>query len=613
MAWVWQTILVVLVAAPVGLYLLLRIKHAAKLRKDARRSLPLPRTDMLSWTLPDEIEPVTSEIGFDQATQIPRPPALPPESPAVHSCEVERFDRRRGLVAATIDASIAAVPSLRDLAAIDWSVADGVRLSAASDLDLSRWSNLRAYVDAHYFDVGEPGGFLNRLVGYVGEVKAGEHLASQGAEVVYNESPNVPGYDLIVDGEVLNVKVGGGASGLRAHYEKYPDIPVVTGTDNIDLVPEGLDATFLASLDRFDVREATEDGLDAIHSDFDSGGAVIPYITAFRSSLEQIGLLVDGRTDLTTAAKNVGYDTAGVGLGGLAGAKLGALSGSFLGPIGAAIGGIIGTLVGAVGGRAYANEFKYAEFVASYEAYKEVVLNVRQRIQSRQFEAHSRVVHEVKLQESGLRGTIGSLQKQLELKLEACRRWQQGRYVAFIKLFPKVLDRVEASLQRRERKELSKFARSSFLRRLIWPRLADIQHRVVRESFRARYRVVSAAKSEFVTLASRTPSAVTAVDGARRIRKFVGASPFVSADFDRVCSQLRQATEAVDAKVRQLRIRADHIVRLEFGRRVAAVRTRFHEVARELSEFVNDQSKEASRAESRLVREAHKVGIDIDR
>jgi len=612
MDWIWQAIPIALAIIAVGIYAALRHFHIARLQKAAHEAVHLPPAKMLSWTSPGAVQQVVPRVPQGQRPQAIDAPKLPsPESEG--GAEGTRgFDRRTGLAAATLDAAIASLPSLHDLAAIDWSVADGVRLSAASGLDLSRWSDLRSYVDSHYFDVGEPGGFLNRLVGYVGEAKAGDHLASQGAEVLFNESPNVPGYDLTVDGNPLQVKVGGTAETFGDHFEKYPDIPVVTGTDNIDIVPDGADVSFLDALDADQVHAATEGSLEIIHDDFDAGEPVIPYVTAIRSSLEQVGLMVEGHTNLTTAAKNVGLDTAGVGLGGWAGAKLGAVTGSLFGPVGTAVGGILGALAGAVGGRAFTNEFKYADFKASAEAYEKAVVGAQQSIQSRQLEAHALLVAKVERQQGDLRRYIEAIQSKLKAKMRGCHHWQESRCVAFVKVFPKVLARVEATLRKREQAELRAYKRSSFIRRLLWPRLDDVKHRLVRDSFRQRIRAVSAAKAEFNTLALKTPAEVAAGDAIRRIERFVHDNPFESADFDNVCNQLRHVTETVQAQERRLKEQANALAQSEYAKRVAAVRKRFQEVARELSEFVGKQAKAVTSAKDKLIREAHKVGIDLE-
>jgi len=142
--------------------------------------------------------------------------------------------------------------------------------------------------------------------------------------------------------------------------------------------------------------------------------------------------------------------------------------------------------------------------------------------------------------------------------------------------------------------------------------LDDVKHRLVRDSFRQRIRAVSAAKAEFNTLALKTPAEVAAGDAIRRIERFVHDNPFESADFDNVCNQLRYVMETVQAQERRLKEQADALAKSEYAKRVAAVRKRFQEVAREMSEFVGEQAKVVTSAKDKLIREARKVGIDLE-
>lgn len=80
-----------------------------------------------------------------------------------------------------------------------------------------------------FFDVAQQVGYENWLKGHIGESVAAEVLSSQGHHVVFAPVPNQPGWDLIVDGVPMNVKVGDyPADDIAEHLAKYPDIPVVT-------------------------------------------------------------------------------------------------------------------------------------------------------------------------------------------------------------------------------------------------------------------------------------------------------------------------------------------------------------------------------------------------
>ena len=337
---------------------------------------------------------------------------------------------------------------------------------------------------------------------------------------------------------------------------------------------------------------------------FDAGGPVIPYITVIRSSLKQIGLLDKGHTDLLSAAKSVGLDAAGVSLGGWAGAHAGAAAGSVLGPYGIVVGGIIGALAGSTTGRAITNEIKYAEFKASADAYEKSVINAQNSIQARQSNAHNLLAVEVARQQVELQRYENALQQQLKDKLIGWDRWQQSRCIGFVKVFPKVLDRLEAGLRGHQQSELGGIQRSQLVRRVLWPSLEDVKYRLVRSLFQERTRVIAAAKEEFVALASKTPSQVAASDAIRQIEDFVRGNPFESRDFDKVCRQLREATETAHQHESRLREQAAGMARSEYAKRLAAVRKRFQEVAREVSEFLSQQAETVTSAKEKLLYEA---------
>ncbi len=607
----WVFILTVLVLAGVCAYLALRQIHVRRLRARAITSTSLPPAQVLSWSVPqspptvEAVKPVTTSPDIDT-------PALP-DPPQSVSQTIGGFegDRRAGLAAASIDGLLASLPSFHDLACIDWNVVKGIKLSAASGLDLDRWSNLRGYVDSHYFDVGEPKGFLNRLVGYVGEAKAGDYYGSQGTEVSYNKAPNVPGYDLKVDGDPIQVKVGGTAKTFRTHFERYPDTPVVTGPDNLEIVPDGADVSFVDSLDADQIHAATEESLDFVHDDFSTGGPIVPYITVIRSSLQQIGLLAGGHTDLTAAAKNVGLDAAGVGLGGWAGAQAGAAVGSYVGPYGTVIGGFIGAIAGVIGGKSIANEVKSADFRRSVEDYEKVVTSAKEAVQSKQVEAHRLLVAELARQQDGLQRYVHAVQRKLKVKLEGCHHWHHNRCIAFVGVFPKVLGRVRKGLEAREKAELAGMERSGLFRRALWPQLVDVRYGLLKTSFRLRIHAVTSAKRRFTALSSKTPSQIPASDAIRQIQQFVQGNPFESADFDNVCHQLRQVTDSAHKQEQRLKQQADALAQAEYGRRLAAMRSQFQDVTCEISAFVGNQAKTVGKAKDRVYREARKLGIDL--
>lgn len=65
------------------------------------------------------------------------------------------------------------------------------------------------------------------LRGYTAEQLVMARLVEQGHVVELATASTVPGYDLIVDGNPVQVKCGTSISLLQEHFAKYPDIPVI--------------------------------------------------------------------------------------------------------------------------------------------------------------------------------------------------------------------------------------------------------------------------------------------------------------------------------------------------------------------------------------------------
>ena len=257
-----------------------------------------------------------------------------------------------------------------------WSSVDENVFKAFSHLSheqIGGVADLLNLVDAKGYAI-ESSGFLNSLVGHIGEWKTVENLTDAALAVSVPFNSNHPGIDLWVGDTGLNVKTVADASTLGAHFSSYPDIGVVIPYDVANIPAEALhlDAVDLSdpdalvgarvvvdsALSHAETVQQAQEAIDVLQSpgvDFH-----IPYITIAVSSFREIKLISKGHTDFMRAAKNIATDAATVGGGGLAGMKLGALIGSIGGPLGAVIGGAAGGIAGAIGGRVVGNKIKHA-------------------------------------------------------------------------------------------------------------------------------------------------------------------------------------------------------------------------------------------------------------
>ena len=221
-------------------------------------------------------------------------------------------------------------------------------------------------------------GFINKLVGHIGEWRVQEHFMSAGAGVSMPFASNEPGLDMWLDGHAVNVKnVADVTTAAREHFMLHPDIPIVVPADAAH-IPEdalhfdpadGVDLDALGHSDHLVIvdhalshAETVEHAHGAVDTLVDSGPHLnIPWVTLAVSSFREGRLLMEGSTEVGRAAKNIAVDTAAVGGGGFLGAKAGAAIGTAIAPgVGTLIGTAIGGIVGAFAGRSAANAIKRA-------------------------------------------------------------------------------------------------------------------------------------------------------------------------------------------------------------------------------------------------------------
>ena len=568
--------------------------------------MAIPPAGSLSWSWPS---PQTSTSinatteAFPDSPVFTAPAVLGSTAEPDASCSPTRIE---GLGVASLDAIISSLPSLHDLAVIDWSVFEAVQRSAGS-IGLSSWSDLQEYINKHFFDVGEPNGFLIHLAGHVGEVKAADFFISNEHVVEWPDHPNNPGFDLLVDGEPVQVKAGSPEL-LTEHLHRYPDIPhVITGTDNIGHVPDGLDPLFLDSLNSDQLHHTTAEALDIGHNDFHAGGPTIPVITVIRSSLKEIGLLADGHTDLTTAAKHVGLDAAGTAGGSWLGAQAGASVGSALGPVGMAVGTVVGAVLGAMFGRGVTNEIKYGAFNDARSRYLCSVSQAQDNVRTYETAAHQKLSSLVAKEQASLSSYVSKMQTTLAQRLFECSRWYDTWCDRFVKAFASVLGRVETMLCSIEVATLAAMPRPSMLRRVLWPAMEDVRYAIVQRDFGLRRKIVVQAHQEFSQLAMTSTGRV----GVGKIESFLKAHPFADHEFELACQKLSQAYSKVIRKSKELKQQAEGLCHLRHGKTITEIRMAVEAAGQEAAAFVQEQARTVDEAKQTLLREGRKIGIDL--
>jgi hypothetical protein len=265
------------------------------------------------------------------------------------------------------------------VSAMSARLADSVDPSVAPDADsFMVWfsENVNAPADL--------GAFL-RLKGYVGEQQLADALEAQGHTVVLASTANNPGWDMLVDGEMLvNAKTHMTVYAAAAEARNNPDLFYAVPTDaagSTDLpnlftvegfsnasVHDAMNATFAqaesaqAALDSAGSFAASADVLQAqadaaveslVSGDFlaDALGAGIPITLVAFTAYRQVKAVRDGKP-WADAVKDGSLDVVVKGTGILVGAAAGGKAGLILDATGITFGLPIGAVVGSIAGAA---------------------------------------------------------------------------------------------------------------------------------------------------------------------------------------------------------------------------------------------------------------------
>ncbi len=118
--------------------------------------------------------------------------------------------------------------------------ATAINPTVVAAVDFSRAESLASIFDFGAFaqrmsDLPERAstGAESNLCGFVAEQMVATRLVEQGHQVSFPEIANNPGYDLLVDGAEFQVKCLADIGGLREHFKKYPEIPVIANGERV--------------------------------------------------------------------------------------------------------------------------------------------------------------------------------------------------------------------------------------------------------------------------------------------------------------------------------------------------------------------------------------------
>lgn len=245
-----------------------------------------------------------------------------------------------GVMAGTVGASM-----LWTYSQIDSSVMDAISFSSAGNPE--SFSQIQEIAESTLLNDGA----LTRLSGYVAEQKVAMDLASSGQTVEFPDSATEAGYDLLVNGEMFQVKCSLDADYVMSHFDKYPDIPILVNSELAEELGGHPNIIPVDSLSYYDVQEITSESVANI-ADFNESLDLlpIPVIALGFAAYRNFGMYSSGAIDSTQYAQNVGTEFATRAGGALLGGKIGGAIGTVLGPAGTIIGAGLGSYIGGVAG-----------------------------------------------------------------------------------------------------------------------------------------------------------------------------------------------------------------------------------------------------------------------
>lgn len=222
------------------------------------------------------------------------------------------------------------------------------------------------------------GGAADNLRGYVSEQLVAARLAEIGHVVSFPETSNNAGFDLVVDGVPFQVKCLQSLEGLKAHFEKYPEMPVYANSDLADaVIDSGAEWSKLVFyVDDFDREIADLIMTTSLEAGEALGDLNVPYFAMAVSSARNLHRVWQGRMPLSDLPFSVVMDASVKGglsaVGALSGKALGLLA---FGPAGALVlGGVggIGALMWAGRTREQATRLLSSEWLSKLDASTEL-------------------------------------------------------------------------------------------------------------------------------------------------------------------------------------------------------------------------------------------------
>jgi hypothetical protein len=252
-----------------------------------------------------------------------------------------------------------------------WATIDPNVIKAAafsSSTPIHNGYDFAQFIHTHFDSLGASAkeGFLNRLVGYVGERQLADLLESQGHVVQWAETSTQPVWDLLVDGHAVNAKTVADIASIKAESLAHPGVTYLVPEDAHGTVAENI--VRIAGFKAEAAQDAVSESIASAQGESAAHGLLwhLPWITVGFAAYRNYKAVEAGK-DAIYAVAHAGLEIAGRGGGLLAGKIIGGILGSIAGPAGTVVGAIGGGIFGSLIGGAWAEEVKQRPLLAALE------------------------------------------------------------------------------------------------------------------------------------------------------------------------------------------------------------------------------------------------------
>lgn len=177
-------------------------------------------------------------------------------------------------------------------------------------------------------------GHISQLKGYVAEHAVAAELTAAGHTVSFPDTPNTPGWDLVIDGQPFQVKFHSDLNGIREHFEHY-DYPVIANTELHGDIPETWQdqVFFVDGLSNELVTQITKQSQESVADILEPGHiSMAGLVSATRGLIAYRSGQLTGRQALEQVLLDGTVRASLFGAGGIVGATVGTM---MFGPAGA--------------------------------------------------------------------------------------------------------------------------------------------------------------------------------------------------------------------------------------------------------------------------------------